>query len=64
LYEELKDKDNLNTGKIEEISEKFDDIFWIENEEDGSSDEDDEHLVDDETDSKEGAETLSRVLFS
>ncbi len=64
LYEELKDKDNLNTGKIEEISEKFDDIFWIENEEDGSSDEDDEHLVDDETDSKEGAETLSGVMLS
>jgi hypothetical protein len=49
LYEILKDKDGLDTAEIEEISEKFNNIFWIENEED-QSDEEDDHFVEDESD--------------
>ncbi len=66
LYVELKKKNNLNTWKIEEISEKYNNIFWIKNEEDESSDEDDDHFVDDESDWKDddSTEVLTGVMLT
>jgi hypothetical protein len=47
LYSELSSEDGLNTGRIDEISEKFKNIFWIENDEDDPTEEDDEHYIGD-----------------
>jgi hypothetical protein len=48
LYAKLRANPELNQGKIDEISKKFEDMFWIERMDDEINEDDGEHEVTDE----------------